>query len=338
MVRPNEYADRVNNAIEDLGDVIGGGVPVLGRRNSVTSRFYYASDGKRFGDSGFAAQFQDGSDQVRHFIGGLVTGYRCGALGGELLSQGREIKEFFGIHGEVGFSAADLYLNNLSTQLGGQLKSDPSSILQLPSQVQQGVEPPPSTSSYSDSPTGSQPMQPTPPPPAPPPPPKPPYLGTWRGSYSVSAIAESPAVPSGSIYGNYSGNLTVTISSMTSNLANISSASVTATNIDNQTVTFTIPQNPGPNFIDFVHHDYEFNNLVDIIGYYDSTYNGQAIQDSILIDGVWGTDNAGDTDNNTLTITNITMYVFDATVPNWYQQGAYLAMSLSQQAPLQLQA
>jgi hypothetical protein len=62
-----------------------------------------------FGDSGFKPQFRDGSNQVRHFVGGLVAGYRLGSAPADILMDQREDP-----------GNPDTRLNAVSTKLGGE--------------------------------------------------------------------------------------------------------------------------------------------------------------------------------------------------------------------------
>lgn len=72
----------------------------------------------RFSDSGFGPQFQDGSNQVRHFTGALVAGARFGSLGGQILNTGREALSPAGAR-----SMADVRLGNAAARLGAGLSS-----------------------------------------------------------------------------------------------------------------------------------------------------------------------------------------------------------------------
>lgn len=228
LQNPNlPIAKRVNDAIEDLGDVIGGGVPFsLGG-----SKFNYASKkGGRFHDSGFAPAFQDGSDQVRHFIGGLVLGYRLGSgpLANSVANSREEIERWT----HTGYSPGDVNLNKISTNLGAALKAEPPLIYNAPGFVQQSIEPPspPSTSSYSDTPPGTQPT-PTPTPT------QPPYVGTWSGSYSDLDANDADETP----IGTYSGSISLTIDPGSS--GSDISGTVSVTGFDVQQITCPIVDN-----------------------------------------------------------------------------------------------
>jgi hypothetical protein len=65
-----------------------------------------------FGSSGFKQQFRDDSNQVRHFTGGLIAGFRLGYLPALTLMNRRETR---------GVDDADIALNGESTSLGATL-------------------------------------------------------------------------------------------------------------------------------------------------------------------------------------------------------------------------
>jgi hypothetical protein len=65
-----------------------------------------------FKDSGFQPQFQDGSNQVRHFTGGLVAGYDLRYLPALVLMNHREVE---------GKDDPDIALNGQSTYAGGMI-------------------------------------------------------------------------------------------------------------------------------------------------------------------------------------------------------------------------
>ncbi len=71
---------------------------------------------QNFGDSGFKSRFQDGSSQVRHFVGGLIVGYR---IGYEALPA-MDLREIL-----PGGTMADLRLNEYSMAAWGA-SMDPS--------------------------------------------------------------------------------------------------------------------------------------------------------------------------------------------------------------------
>lgn len=66
-----------------------------------------------FDASGFRSEFQDPSNQVRHFAGALVAGAEYGEFGGQVLNTGREILSPDGAR-----SMADIRLGNAAAQLG----------------------------------------------------------------------------------------------------------------------------------------------------------------------------------------------------------------------------
>ena len=74
-------------------------------------------------DRGFKGEFRDGGNQARHFVGGLVAGYRLGSVAGLAFMDPREI----------GDSMADVRLNHVSVNLGaGEViprKSRPTAVL-----------------------------------------------------------------------------------------------------------------------------------------------------------------------------------------------------------------
>jgi RHS repeat-associated protein len=65
-----------------------------------------------FKDTGFQPQFRDGSNQVRHFTGGLIAGYDLGYGLALIFMNNREIE---------GKDDPDIALNGVSTYAGGQL-------------------------------------------------------------------------------------------------------------------------------------------------------------------------------------------------------------------------
>ncbi len=72
-----------------------------------------------FDASGFRADFQDRSNQVRHFTGALVAGASLGSIGGQLANTGRELTAF----GTGAFSRADISMGNAAARLGAGLAS-----------------------------------------------------------------------------------------------------------------------------------------------------------------------------------------------------------------------
>ena len=76
-----------------------------------------------FGDSGFDPRYQDGSNQARHFVGGLIAGYRLGEGPGMLLMDARE-----------GGPNADTRLNGVSVTMGANeiIPRDPVSFTFFP--------------------------------------------------------------------------------------------------------------------------------------------------------------------------------------------------------------
>jgi hypothetical protein len=92
-----------------------------------------------FGATGFKSQFVDTSNQVRHFVGGLLAGYLYGSIAGALGMNSRENNLVIGGNGVVRSGAgvlswllpapdavADIALNGESTALGTQLVPTPS--------------------------------------------------------------------------------------------------------------------------------------------------------------------------------------------------------------------
>ena len=90
--------------------------------------------GANFGDSGFKSQFQDGSNQVRHFTGGLWAGYLFGPGVAQLGMNSNEDSTIVDGRGVVGSAAgilptlfpkdsskADVALNSVSIPLGVRL-------------------------------------------------------------------------------------------------------------------------------------------------------------------------------------------------------------------------
>ena len=294
-------ADRIGQAVDDLGDVIGGGIPFG------NSPYNYAKKGGSFHDSGFASQYQDGGDQVRHFIGGFWLGYWHGNRAvANAMANGREkFERFFGRFGFMkGYSAADINLNRVSTKLGDLLRENPALIDGLPSAVEQLIEPPaseppPSTSSYSDLPV--------------------PLLGTWSGNYNIQADETNL----GSLtFPSYSGTLSVSINSVTPEPASqthpieiwdtVTSATIKISNFGNQTLTFSAS---GGN----VRNDYE-----NIGSNYDDTQFGMGFSlddiyapstvvdlvDIVSIEGEWATDTAGNVDPSRIYLTYIDLTVY----------------------------
>jgi hypothetical protein len=71
----------------------------------------------QFHASGFRVEFQDTSNQVRHFAGALVAGAKYGSLGGQAANTGREILS------SSGQSLADVRLGNAAARLGNDIAS-----------------------------------------------------------------------------------------------------------------------------------------------------------------------------------------------------------------------
>jgi pimeloyl-ACP methyl ester carboxylesterase len=166
----------------------------------------------------------------------------------------------------------------------------------------------------------------------------PPYSGTWSGSYEdVAVIAQSPVFQSGSLYATYSGSLSVTISSWTRSatnpsnpstdiLAAVTSATVTMSGLDNQTITFTVTaqDDSGDYNFEYFGADNELPNLI-LLGYDTVITSLGTVQDSIILQGDWVPDPAGNYQDSTLTLTSIAVNVWGPDVPNWYQAGAFLS-------------
>jgi RHS repeat-associated protein len=101
------YATDGTTYVNDLASVLSGtsttnvGTPQPGFRTPA------------FGDSGFRREYQDGSNQVRHFVGAMVAGAAFGSALGQILNTGREIQSA----GNV----ADIRMGNLAAHLGAQL-------------------------------------------------------------------------------------------------------------------------------------------------------------------------------------------------------------------------
>jgi RHS repeat-associated protein len=74
-------------------------------------------------NGGFKAQFRDNSNQVRHFVGGLIAGYRLGYGPALLFMNGREEPNTNGVNN------ADIALNGVSTALGANHVVPPPSTL-----------------------------------------------------------------------------------------------------------------------------------------------------------------------------------------------------------------
>jgi hypothetical protein len=70
-----------------------------------------------FGDSGSKSQFQDGSNQVRHFVAGFIAGANLGLLGLKVMND-REGPANAG-------NRADIRLNGVSTDLGSKFTNRP---------------------------------------------------------------------------------------------------------------------------------------------------------------------------------------------------------------------
>jgi hypothetical protein len=76
-------------------------------------------DVPEFGSDGFRDDFQDDSNQVRHFAAAFVVGATRGSAVGTYLNTGREIWSLLG--GQGGASMADVYLGNKAAQHGGMI-------------------------------------------------------------------------------------------------------------------------------------------------------------------------------------------------------------------------
>ncbi|MDX2044700.1 MAG: hypothetical protein SF097_26050, partial [Acidobacteriota bacterium] len=72
-----------------------------------------------FDVSGFKPEFRDDSNQVRHFAGGLIAGFRLGYPYGRYVMNERETE---------GIGDADIALNNQSTWLGAVYRNAPGSL------------------------------------------------------------------------------------------------------------------------------------------------------------------------------------------------------------------
>jgi RHS repeat-associated protein len=71
-----------------------------------------------FGSSGFKQQFRDPSNQVRHFVGGLIAGFRLGHVPALTFMNSREM---------AGVDDADIALNSESTWMGHNYGAHPGS-------------------------------------------------------------------------------------------------------------------------------------------------------------------------------------------------------------------
>jgi len=76
-----------------------------------------------FGDSGFKPRFQDGSNQVRHFVAGFIAGANLG-IPGLLFMNSRE-DDSTKTQDEKN---KDIRLNGVSTNLGSWFTGQPSSL------------------------------------------------------------------------------------------------------------------------------------------------------------------------------------------------------------------
>jgi hypothetical protein len=72
-------------------------------------------------DSGFKPQFQNGGNQVRHFVGGFIAGANLG-IPGLLVMNSREEPN------TNGANDPDIRLNGVSTNLGSWFTGQPSSL------------------------------------------------------------------------------------------------------------------------------------------------------------------------------------------------------------------
>jgi len=94
----------------------------LGIEGASINQFRRASHigSREFGASGFKAQFQDMSNQVRHFTAGLIAGYLFGAVGG-YGAMGINESYGFGMVDPADDQKADIALNSVSTSLGARV-------------------------------------------------------------------------------------------------------------------------------------------------------------------------------------------------------------------------
>jgi hypothetical protein len=69
-----------------------------------------------FGDDGFRADYQDQSNQVRHFVGAMVAGAHFGSALGQVANTWREYTSPQGAR-----TLEDVRMGNLAAHLGGQL-------------------------------------------------------------------------------------------------------------------------------------------------------------------------------------------------------------------------
>jgi hypothetical protein len=75
----------------------------------------------RFTSSGFRPQYQDDSNQVRHWAGAFVVGAAWGAYSGMMLNGLREIYNAIPLVGGGGFSLADIRLGEAAAILGDRV-------------------------------------------------------------------------------------------------------------------------------------------------------------------------------------------------------------------------
>jgi len=127
-------ADRTHSDREFLGELAR---TFTSANDSRTSEMLRNSGGPvnppriSLGDSGFKPQFQDGGNQVRHFVAGFIAGANQGLIGLAIM-QGREDEE-----------NADTRLNRVSTDMGARYTYNPASVefrrARLASQIREDV-------------------------------------------------------------------------------------------------------------------------------------------------------------------------------------------------------
>ena len=118
----SQMVDKIASGSNDVHSFLDAlAVNFTAARNSNLSEMFVTRNmtaNTTFSDNGFKPQFQDGSNQVRHFTGGLVAGYKLGNPTAETFMNARE-RRWSG--------QADRQLNAVATDMGSRMR-DPVSI------------------------------------------------------------------------------------------------------------------------------------------------------------------------------------------------------------------
>jgi len=101
--------NNICGAINDLADVLTGGIPTIREKSP-----YYIGY-KAFGATGFKKEYADSGNQVRHFVGSLVTGYYRGFTIGVSMVYANEYR------GNQPLSGSDVNLGVEGVDMGANI-------------------------------------------------------------------------------------------------------------------------------------------------------------------------------------------------------------------------